>query len=65
MTHILDHFDDTRSDLIDLERVFQMFAKAGYQGYMSAEYGTKEDPTTGVPKLLARIKPLFKKHSSF
>jgi sugar phosphate isomerase/epimerase len=64
MTHIRDHFDEPKPDPIDLERVWQMFAKAGCQGYMAAEYESKEDPATGVPKLLAKIKPLCKKYSS-
>jgi sugar phosphate isomerase/epimerase len=64
MTHIRDHFDEPRHDPIDLERVWQMFAKGGYQGFMSAEYESEEDPATGVPKLLAKIKPLCKKYSS-
>lgn len=61
-THIRDVFDDQQP--IDLDRVWQMFAKAGYKGYMSAEYEGKEDPMTGVPKLLDRVKALCKKYST-
>ncbi|MGA2988616.1 MAG: sugar phosphate isomerase/epimerase family protein [Terriglobia bacterium] len=64
MTHIRDHFDEPHPDPIDLERVWQMFVKGGYQGFMAAEYESKEDPATGVPKLLAKIKVLCKKYSS-
>jgi L-ribulose-5-phosphate 3-epimerase len=64
MTHIRDHFDEPKPDPIDLERVWQMFAKGGYQGFMAAEYESKEDPAAGVPKLLAKIKVLCKKYSS-
>lgn len=64
MSHIRDHFDEPHPDPIDLDRVWQMFAKAGYQGFMAAEYESKEDPETGVPKLLAKIKTLCKKYSS-
>jgi sugar phosphate isomerase/epimerase len=64
MTHIRDHFDKPGYEPIDLERVWQMFAKAGYQGFMAAEYEPGEDPASGVPKLLAKIKPLCKKYSS-
>jgi sugar phosphate isomerase/epimerase len=64
MTHIRDHFDEPRPDPIDLDRVWQMFAKAGYQGFMAAEYESREDPATGVPKLLDQIKSLCKKYSS-
>jgi len=61
-THIREVFDDQQP--IDMDRVWQMFAKAGYKGYMSAEYEGKEDPMTGVPKLIQRIKALDKTYSS-
>jgi sugar phosphate isomerase/epimerase len=64
MTHIRDHFDEPRPDPIDLDRVWQMFVKGGYQGFMAAEYESREDPATGVPKLIERIKTLCKKYSS-
>jgi sugar phosphate isomerase/epimerase len=60
-THIRDVFDDQQP--IDLDRVWQIFAKAGYKGYMSAEF-EGEDATTGVPKLMERIKTLCKKYST-
>jgi hypothetical protein len=41
-----------------------MFANGGYQGYMSAEYESEEDPMTGVPKLVEKIKTLCKRYSS-
>jgi sugar phosphate isomerase/epimerase len=62
-THIRDHFDRGRQP-IDLDRVWQMFSKAGYKGYMSAEYEGQEDPLTGVPKLVSKIKELCKKYST-
>ncbi len=61
-THIRDHFDN--GEPIDLERVWQMFAKAGYRGYMSLEYGGKEDAVTAVPKQMARIEELCRKYST-
>jgi sugar phosphate isomerase/epimerase len=65
-THIRDHFDDGTP--IDMDRVWRMFADAGYKGYMLAEYEAKyaggEDPMTGVPKLVAKIRALCQKHSS-
>lgn len=61
-THIRDHFDDHTP--IDMDRVWRMFAKAGFKGYMSAEYEGKEDPATGVPKLIAKIRRLCKKYST-
>ncbi len=62
-THFRDMFSETKEP-VDLDRVFQMFARAGYKGYMSAEYEAAEDAMTGVPKLLAKIKTLCKKYSS-
>jgi hypothetical protein len=41
-----------------------MFAKGGYQGFMSVEYEGEEDPMTGVPKLIERVKTLCRKYSS-
>ena len=64
-THIRPVFDKSRHP-IDLDRVWQMFAKGGYRGYMSLEYegGSEvEDPMTGVPKLLAQMRSLCKKYS--
>jgi sugar phosphate isomerase/epimerase len=61
-THIRPVFDDQTP--IDLDRVWQIFAKAGYKGFMSAEYEGKEDPMTGIPKLTDQIKTLCKKYST-
>jgi len=62
-THIRDFYSDARKPL-DLDRVWQMFAQGGYQGYMSAEYEGEEDAMTGVPKLITKIKELCKKYST-
>lgn len=65
-THIRDRFDDHTP--VDLDRVWQMFARAGFKGYMSAEYESNfsSDPVsaTGVPKLVAEIRALCKKYST-
>jgi sugar phosphate isomerase/epimerase len=62
-THIRYRFDS--GELIDLDRVWQMFAKAGYKGYMSAEYeNEKEDAITGVPRLIGDMRKLCRKYSS-
>jgi sugar phosphate isomerase/epimerase len=61
-THIRDVFDDGQP--IDLDRVWQLFARGGYKGYMSAEYEGKEEAITGVPKLIDKIKTLCRKYSS-
>ena len=62
-THIRDFFGEPRQTL-DLERVWKLFAKAGYKGFTSAEYEGEEEAKTGVPKLLARNKALNKKYST-
>ena len=61
--HIRDEFGSTKRP-IDLDRVWRLFAKCGYKGYMSAEYEANEDPMTGVPKLLDKIKTLCRKYST-
>jgi sugar phosphate isomerase/epimerase len=62
-THIRDRFTKSKQPL-DLDRVWQMFAKGGYQGFMSAEYEGEEEAMTGVPRLIEKIKTLCKKYSS-
>ena len=61
-SHIRDHFADGTP--VDLERVWRLFAEAGYKGYMSAEYEGQEDAMTAVPKLMDRIKTLCRKYST-
>jgi sugar phosphate isomerase/epimerase len=64
-THIRPVFDVTRQP-IDLDRVWQMFAKSGYRGYMSLEYeGGRHggDPLNEIPKLIEQIRLLCKKYS--
>ena len=61
--HIRDVFTTTKRP-IDLDRVWRLFAKSGYKGYMSAEYEGEEDPMTGVPKLMGKIKTLCRKYST-
>ncbi len=65
-THIRDHFPD--GSPLDMDRVWQMFARAGYQGYMSAEYeaGLPDHlpATAGVPKLVHQIRELCSKYST-
>lgn len=61
--HIRDVFEDTKVP-IDLDRVWEILAQGGYKGFLSAEYEGDEDPMTGVPKLVAKIKDLCKKYST-
>jgi sugar phosphate isomerase/epimerase len=60
-THIRDKFDD--GSPIDLDRVWRLFADAGFKGFMSAEF-EGSDPATGVPELVEKIRALCKKYSS-
>jgi len=62
-THIRDRFSESQAP-IDLERVWRLFAQGDYKGYMSAEYEGQEDPMTGVPKLIDRMKTLCRKYST-
>ena len=61
-THIRDVFENGHA--VDLDRVWPLFARANYKGFMSAEYEGEEDPLTGVPKLVEKIKTLCRKYSS-
>ena len=64
--HIRDHFYDRTP--VDLDRVWQIFARAGHQGYVSAEYERSfpdsEPAASGVPKLVDEIRTLCRKYSS-
>ena len=61
-SHIRDVFENGQG--VDLDRVWRLFARANYKGFMSAEYEGEEDPPTGVPKLVEKIKTLCRKYSS-
>lgn len=61
-THIRDVFANKQA--VDLDRVWPLFAGANYKGFMSAEYEGEENPSTGVPKLVEKIKTLCRKYSS-
>jgi sugar phosphate isomerase/epimerase len=64
--HIRDHFYDRTP--VDMDRVWQIFAQAGHQGFVSAEYESSSPdslpPATGVPKLVDEIQALCRKYSS-
>lgn len=62
-THIRDFYGPPPRPL-DLDRVWQIFAKAGYKGFMTVEYENTEDQMTGVPKLVEKVKVLCRKYSS-
>jgi sugar phosphate isomerase/epimerase len=60
VAHIRDRFDDGTP--IDMDRVWQLFAAAGFKGYMSFEGDVVDSPE--VPKVIAEIRTLCKKYSS-
>ena len=62
-THIREEFGNSHHP-VNMDRVWQIFARGGYRGYMSAEYEGKEDAMTAVPKLVDRIKTLCRKYST-
>ena len=47
----------------DWDRVFGMFAKHAYRGYMGLEYEAADDPAASVPGHLRRLKELAVKYS--
>lgn len=55
--------DGKTRDPADWERIFTMFARHGFRGYMGLEYEASEDPTTAVPDYLRRLKELALKYS--
>ena len=61
-THIRDRFEYNQSP-VDLDRVWRLFAQAGFKGYMSAEY-EGPDSERDVPKLVGQIRTLCQKYST-
>jgi sugar phosphate isomerase/epimerase len=62
-THVRDLFEDRTP--VDMDRVWRIFADAGFKGYMSVEFERDDEPAvTGVPKLVAKTQELCKKYSS-
>lgn len=66
-THIKTEFnqDDGKTKApFDWDRVFGMFARHGFRGYMGLEYEANDDPTTAVPGHLRRLRELAQKYSA-
>ncbi len=59
-THIRTKFDDGTP--IDMDRIWKMFADAGFKGYMS--YEGEELDTPGIPSTIAEIEQLCRKYST-
>jgi len=47
----------------DFDRIFSMFAKYGYKGYMGLEHEAAEDPVVAVPMFLRQLKEYAVKYS--
>lgn len=64
--HILDRFDSGLP--IDLERIWKLFAQAGFKGYMSLEYdpkpGAEDASGIEIPQMISEIRALCRKYSS-
>jgi sugar phosphate isomerase/epimerase len=56
--------EDGKRQPSDWDRIIQMAAAAGYQGYLALEYEAKEDPGTAVPRLLRELRRLTQKYSA-
>jgi L-ribulose-5-phosphate 3-epimerase len=48
----------------DWDRVFTMFARQGFKGYMGLEYEASEDPLVAVPRYLTTLKAMAVKYSA-
>lgn len=64
-THLKTHMrlDDGTSVPADWDRIFALYARHGYKGYMALEYEGKEEPKTAVPRELKRLRGLALKYS--
>ena len=65
-THIKTEMrrDDGATGPADWDRIFSMFARHGYKGYMTIEYEAKEDPNIAVPRACKRLRELAARYSS-
>jgi sugar phosphate isomerase/epimerase len=48
----------------DWDRLTGLFAKSGYKGYLALEYEDQEPTETAMPRLLAELRALCRKHST-
>ncbi|HYM10396.1 MAG TPA: sugar phosphate isomerase/epimerase family protein [Bryobacterales bacterium] len=65
-THLKTHMrlDDGTSVPADWDRIFALYARHGYKGYMALEYEGKEEPKVAVPRELKRLRGLALKYSA-
>jgi len=45
-----------RGEKVDINKIISILRNAGYRGYIPIEFSGKDDPKTGVPKLLDEIR---------
>lgn len=64
--HLKTHMrsDDGTSGPADWDRLFAMFVRHGYKGYMALEYESTENPAEVVPRECRRLSQMARKHSS-
>ena len=48
----------------DWDRIAGMLVKSGYRGYLALEYEDKEPAATAMPRLLAKLGQIVRKHSA-
>jgi len=48
----------------DWDRIFTMFSRHGFRGYMGLEYEAADDPATAVPRYLKKLKDLAVRYSA-
>ena len=53
-----------KKEKADWDRLVGMFAQAGYKGYISLEYEAEEPAETAVPRLIAELKRVVRKHAT-
>ncbi len=57
------HFAGGREEPSDWDRLVQLFAKAGYKGYLAIEYEDEEPAPQAFPRYMKRLQELVKKYS--
>jgi L-ribulose-5-phosphate 3-epimerase len=56
--------DDGKEQPSDWNRILDLLVQGGYKGYVSLEYEGKQDPSTAVPELMAKLRGGIRSHVS-
>jgi L-ribulose-5-phosphate 3-epimerase len=56
--------DDGKEQPSDWNRILDLLVHGGYKGYVSLEYEGKQDPSTAVPELMAKLRGGIRSHVS-